>query len=101
MLVCMATLETTSGPPMVPYLKLLNKGRNPDGMNFIFRWIIPSRFGNITIYMINLIEAHSATSKRSNFQSHMLTKGEGLLTKVMSAGRCPKVKESSGQGHFR
>ena len=101
MQVCMATLETTSGPPMVLYQKLLNKGRNPDVMNFMFRWKISLRFGNIMINMINLTEAHSPTPKRSKLTSHMLTKGEGLLTKVMSACRCFKVKEPSGQGHFR
>ncbi len=33
MQVGMATLGTTSGPHMVSDLKLLEKGRNPDGMN--------------------------------------------------------------------
>ncbi len=33
----MVTLETTSGPHMVSDLKLLNKGRNPNGINFMLR----------------------------------------------------------------
>ena len=40
MQVGMATLETTSVSHMVSDLRILNKGRNPDGMNFMFRWKI-------------------------------------------------------------
>ncbi len=58
MQVDMTTLEITSGPHMVSELKLLKKGRNPDGMNFMSRLKICSRFGDITIYMVNLTGAN-------------------------------------------